>query len=333
MNKAKPATSKRGRPQSERLTPEDADFIQQQIKTIYPKFVQFCEDAAGETEKLESLGYGAAKDAASIERTFKYAFKGDRPLPEYCWLILEELLSIVPEDLPSKKGSSTGPKTKPLAKLLKDEPASSLRSHILSVMRGDSAGYELRDFVFPDVIRVMAEKLVAAPLNDFIAFFLEFYDIKQQIKHGVSRFISDSASLRQELAKKVARTKYLDIVDWFHSYSRYCSPELAGDVEKEFLDYTSEPSFKEEYEWRDLHHVCTLIGYFKAYECVSAVSFLKSMCFQDNAKRIRDSLDTKLGLEEVAKLASVIGKKQFETSLVAAVGKKDASQMLKQLKR
>jgi len=105
FNKMQPKLRKLGRPTAERLSPEDAFFIKAQIRDTYGSLAKFYEEAFTEARAPKFRGRKQPSELATVDRAFDNAFSGRRALPEIYWMVLEELLNVTRDKLPSSARS------------------------------------------------------------------------------------------------------------------------------------------------------------------------------------------------------------------------------------
>jgi hypothetical protein len=104
MKKEPAAQSKRGRPAADRLDTADIDFLRRAIDDTYHSQAKFYKEAFEEARNGKYKGFTQPSDLETVEGAFAHAFSGRRPLPELYWKVLEDLLGIKREMLPSRKG-------------------------------------------------------------------------------------------------------------------------------------------------------------------------------------------------------------------------------------
>jgi len=95
-----------GRPAKERLNPKDVLFIKAKIKkSEFASLAMFYEHAYSAAKSPKYRDYPQPSDVSTVTEAYKSAFAGRRPLPKLYSKILEELLSITSDSLPSQVDS------------------------------------------------------------------------------------------------------------------------------------------------------------------------------------------------------------------------------------
>jgi hypothetical protein len=187
-----------------------------------------------------------------------------------------------------------------------------IKGHIVAALmefRGPNWVAETESLL-PETIGILAQKLVDEPVENFEDFYAGDYDSPPKIKQGVATFIAANPILRAKLAAKVARSGYQNLVGWFRLFSHYCSHEIAVQVELAFLEFEHEPAFQEEYGWRGVHELTSLISHFWKFGCAGASHTLKELCFQDVIRHIEQ--EDPIPAKELESFAVLVGKKEFQ---------------------
>ena len=95
-------SSRIGRPRAERVNPIGRAFLKadliKQCSTLVRFYKEFFEDASD----LKYQGYKQPQDQQTIESAFIKFFRGERPLPEWYWIVLNDSFSITREELPTE---------------------------------------------------------------------------------------------------------------------------------------------------------------------------------------------------------------------------------------
>lgn len=93
---------KRGRRPNAPLDPDDVDYIKNQVEDVYRTLDAFYGEAFTEASNPKYKGFRQPKNVETVDRCFDYMFSGARSLPEIYWKVLEELLDITRDSLPSR---------------------------------------------------------------------------------------------------------------------------------------------------------------------------------------------------------------------------------------
>jgi hypothetical protein len=113
----------RGRPEGNRLSLEDAEFLKGRILEVYCKtFAAFYEEATETAKNSKYKGFSQPNDVKTVSSAFANAFSGKRPLPELYWKVLEELLGIDRASLPSHASAKTEAPNRQESKTAPDTP-------------------------------------------------------------------------------------------------------------------------------------------------------------------------------------------------------------------
>lgn len=170
---------------------------------------------------------------------------------------------------------------KSLAELFRSIPVTSIISHITAAhlpARGEDAIDKFNaEFLSPDCINAVAEKVVEGLINEFCDFFYAEYDSSPNIKKSVAAVIASNKDLRAKLAAKVAGCGYRDMLSWFQSFSFFCDRQIVVEVEYALSTASEEPGFKEKFLLYAPERLPALIKWFSGYGCVVAVRLFEKI--------------------------------------------------------
>ena len=196
---------------------------------------------------------------------------------------------------------------KPITELFKSLPVASIISHITVAhlpARGEDAIDKFHaDFLSPDCLCAVAEKIIDGSINEFCDFFYAQFEppfsalppcpdkfnplkIKNlryggrqrpNLKSSVAAVIASNKDLRAKLAAKVARCGFWDMISWFQAFSFFCVREIVVEVEYALNAAAEEPGFKEKFLLYAPEQLPTLIKWFSDYSCVVAVRLFEKI--------------------------------------------------------
>jgi hypothetical protein len=222
-------------------------------------------------------------------------WKGKQNLP--LWPAVEpkkDVLVLAPDALTSSKITTTqtsSPASKSLAELFKSLPVTSIISHITAALlpaRGqDAIEKSVAEILSPECINLLAEKIVEGSINEFCDFFYTNYDSPPNIKKCVATLLSTNKNLRANLAFKVARSGFYDILGWFGVFSFFCDRQIVLEVENSLNTAAKEPGFKERFLIYAPELLPKLIKYFSDYGCVVAVRLFEKINQEGREEQIR----------------------------------------------
>jgi hypothetical protein len=344
LNKDRHISQRRGRHEKERLSSNDSAFIKGRISETYSNsFTAFYDDATDTAKDPKYKGFKQPKDVETVNSAFANAFSGKRSLPEIYWKVLEELLGITRDSLPSRTEVKQTTATKSeipakfdlsLTNLFKDLPADSIKSHIASALsptRGeDAVKNSIAEILSPKCIHIIAKKLVNDSIDNFEGFYVCDYDSPPNIKRAVASVIAENPELRVELATKVAQCGFWTLIGWLQQFSFFCPREVMVEVEHAFIhESNNNQDFRHQYELCSLDHFCNLISYFSKFGCDYIVFYFKSLCFEDDMKLIRETYAA--DPKDVKRFVSLIGEKEFRSQVVRSLDKKQMASFRRQL--
>jgi len=313
MDQDRPTAPKLGRPTEERLAPEHVAWLKAAIQRKFKVLRRFYEKVYSEAKKHEYAIYERPTSENSVARAFAFAFNGQRSLPDLFQVVLCVLLEINEDALPWKKkevrpdlGLTAAPQgpapetppasvssslvaefpTRPPGTSLNDKLTPELftrlttpeiKGHIVAALMETRAPNSIAEteLLLPETTGILAEKLVHEPVENFVDFYAGDYDSPPKIKRAVAAVIAANPVLRAELAVKVARSGYSNLVGWFQVFSSFCAREVVVEVEHAFLEFSKEPAFQEGYGLCVGHGSSTLISAFSKFGCVAVVQAFK----------------------------------------------------------
>jgi len=337
-------------------------WLRGEIRKKFKVFRRFYEAVYTEARKHEYAIYEQPRSEDSVARAFAATFSGDRSLPDVYEVALCVVLKINEDSLPWRRDQPAAGRvcaTPPAAEVSSAPPPASAPSSLDLKVPSTTTGSPLRDKLTPDLFKrlttpeikghiaaalvefrgpnwvaetesllpetigILAEKLVHEPVENFVDFYAGDFDSPPKIKQGVAACIAANPILRAELAAKVARSGYRNLVGWFQVFSHFCPHEIAVQVELAFLEFEHEPAFQEEYGWRGVHGLTSLISHFWKFGCAGAAHTLKELCFQDVIRHIEqgDPIPTK----ELEPFAVLVGEKAFQDRIDGSLDRRAAN--------
>jgi hypothetical protein len=340
-----------------RLGPADVKFMKKLIRKQFRFFVQFYDAAHAKMKSLKGTYDSMPEDVDTAKDGYKKAFAQQRSLPDLYWKALASLLSITPDDLPSRakvrkatapKGDSmTAPDTlqpTPVDRPLQNQPGNLVArttapeptqpppdipprgNKSLADWFSDLSAKQIvasigsigfvpknkiaslhKEFLDPQCISVLVMKLVYGPIDCFVRFYLIFglgisrqagnYRVlnvqlglarrrEEPLLRAMSATIGTDSTLRIEHAKKVARSDFEELLNWFGCVAYYFDWVLYHDVDQAFKQFSTEPNFRMRYKRLNWQLLRSLIEKFDACGCQSAVEVLTGLCFEDDYRRV-----------------------------------------------
>jgi hypothetical protein len=305
-----------------RLDPADVDFIKELIKKNFRFFSVFYDEAHAKMKSLpkEKNDY-VPKDVETVKDGYKKAFTQKRSLPPLYWKALAVLLSITPDNLPSRAeavNEAPAPTQqladmpprggKSFADWFSELSARQIVTYIgtMGFVPKKNIALLHQEFLDPQCLSILTIKLVHGPIDCLVRLYytvglgvsrkqdtyrvlnaaMEFTSRRDEpILGAVSAAIGVDPTLRIEHAKKVARSGFKDLLQWFQFVACYFDPVLFYDLDQAFMQFATEPTFRMNYDRPDWQLVRALMKGFDKCGCDGAVQVLTDLCFEEDYRR------------------------------------------------
>jgi len=222
----------------------------------------------------------------------------------------------------------------PLAILFAALETGKIKSYILaelSSLQGQNA-YEtfLTELLSPECIGVIADKLVADTIENFVDFYAADYDSPPALKRRLAAHVARDPEALKLLAEKVARSGNRDMNRWFEKcISFFPDGTLLAGEEALIHEIHADPNFKLKFSRCSLRDMSELIAYFKDYGRDFLVLYLTEICVEDGMRRVREAYATNRKIAD--HFVSIIGKEQFRSCIKRFLNAKQVAGLRKEI--